>query len=115
MMDRFASTPEPPYYAVIFASQRNDEDARGYDQMSDKMTDLALAQPGCLGAEATRDEQGFGITVSYWKDEQSIKQWKAHLQHATAQRLGKERWSFGWPESNGLTTVRKAANSIQGS
>ena len=92
MSDNFAATPEPPYYAVIFTNQRTDKDETGYEKMAAEMSALALAQPGCLGAESTRDENGFGMTVSYWRDEQSIKHWKAQPHHLTAQRLGKEKW-----------------------
>ena len=65
MSERFSKTPEPPYYAVIFTSQLSEDDA-GYEQMGKRMFELALEQPGCLGAESTRDSDGVGITVSYW-------------------------------------------------
>lgn len=90
-MDRFADTPEPPYWAVIFSSQRSEGD-HGYDAMAAKMVALALARPGCLGAESTRDAEGFGITVSYWADEASIAAWKADARHLVAQELGRARW-----------------------
>lgn len=90
-MSGFAQTPAPPYYAVIFTAQRTDGD-HGYAAMAEKMMGLALAQPGCLGAESTRDVDGFGITVSYWTDEASIAAWKAKAEHLAAQRLGRERW-----------------------
>lgn len=67
--ERFAPTPEPPYYAVIFASQQTGNPA-GYDAMGDAMVNLATTQPGFLGIESTRDETGFGITVSYWTSEE---------------------------------------------
>ncbi|GLH73586.1 polysaccharide biosynthesis protein [Geothrix limicola] len=86
-----APTPEPPYYAVIFSSQRTDGD-RGYAAMADRMEELARRQPGFLGVESARDAEGFGITVSYWKDEASIAAWKAQAEHAAAQRLGREQW-----------------------
>lgn len=86
----FAATPEPPYYAVIFTSQRRDGD-HGYAAMADAMDTLAAAQPGYLGAESARDA-GCGITVSYWRDEAAIIAWKAEAQHLVAQRFGRERW-----------------------
>jgi heme-degrading monooxygenase HmoA len=91
MNDRFSNTPKPPYYAVIFTNQLSEDDA-GYEQMGEKMFEMALEQPGCLGAESTRDGDGLGITVSYWKDEVSIAAWKAKAEHLVAQRLGMERW-----------------------
>ena len=60
--------------------------------MAARMMELALAQPGCLGAETTRDADGFGITVAYFHDEAGIAAWKADAEHLTAQRLGRERW-----------------------
>lgn len=91
MPDGFASTPVPPYYAVIFTSQRT-EGENGYDAMAQAMYELALEQPGCLGAESTRGDDGLGITVSYFTDEASIRAWKKNARHVVAQPLGKERW-----------------------
>ncbi|WP_282610086.1 antibiotic biosynthesis monooxygenase [Pelagibius sp. Alg239-R121] len=91
MNERFAKTPEPPYYAVIFTS-RLSENPAGYDAMGIKMFDLASEHPGCLGVETTRDAEGIGITVSYWKDEESLKDWKEDTRHLVAQKLGIERW-----------------------
>ena len=91
MPDGFASTPEPPYYAVIFTSQRTEADD-GYEATAQAMYELALKQPGCLGAESTRGEDGLGITVSYFIDEASIRAWKENARHLVAQQLGKERW-----------------------
>jgi hypothetical protein len=48
---------------VIFTSQRTEGD-RGYEAMAQAMFELALKQPGCLGAESVRDVGGLGITVA---------------------------------------------------
>jgi heme-degrading monooxygenase HmoA len=84
-----ATTPTPPYYAVIFTSIRTGVD-EGYEEMAVKMVELAQQQPGYLGVETARNETG--ITVSYWKDLQSIKQWKQHADHLIAQQLGRQKW-----------------------
>jgi len=86
-----ARTPEPPYFAVIFTSERTGADA-GYGAMAERMVALAQSQSGFLGVESVRDAEGFGITVSYWRDEAAIAAWKAHAEHAVAQRLGREGW-----------------------
>jgi heme-degrading monooxygenase HmoA len=90
-VDGFAKTPEPPYYAVIFTSKRTEGD-HGYEAMAQAMFELALTQPGCLGAESARGENGIGITVAYFTDEASIVNWKANARHLVAQKLGRERW-----------------------
>ncbi|MBL0371363.1 antibiotic biosynthesis monooxygenase [Rhizobium sp. KVB221] len=87
----FASTPRPPYYVVTFSSQRTDGD-NGYSDMAEKMAELAAKQPGYLGVESARGSDGFGITNSFWADEQSIRSWKAVLDHLDAQNKGREKW-----------------------
>lgn len=86
-----AGTPEPPYFAVIFSSQRTVGD-QGYGAMAERMVELARVQPGFLGVESARDAAGFGLTVSYWRDEAAIAAWKAEGEHMVAQRLGREQW-----------------------
>lgn len=81
-----AYTPEPPYYAVIFSSIRTDN-VKGYAEMAERMTSLAREQEGFLGVESARNE--LGITVSYWKDLESIKKWKEQTEHIIAQEKGK--------------------------
>lgn len=90
-MSRFCKTPNAPYYAVIFSNFLNEADA-GYENMANKMMDLALEQDGCFGAESTRDNARFGITVSYWRDEDSIAKWKAEVSHLAAQHKGMTQW-----------------------
>ena len=63
----------------------------GSDAMAQAMFELALQQPGCLGAESARGADGLGITVAYFADETAILAWKENARHRTAQRLGKER------------------------
>jgi heme-degrading monooxygenase HmoA len=88
-MKTISNTPNTPYYAVIFTSIRSDGD-NGYQEMSQKMFDLAAGQPGYLGVESARDD--IGITVSYWQDLESIKNWKNNIEHQKAQLLGREKW-----------------------
>lgn len=88
-MSIFATTPLPPYYAVIFTSIKSNEDI-AYDKVSNRMLELAKSQDGFLGIESVRED--IGITVSYWRDEDSIKKWKANFEHLAAQKLGKEKW-----------------------
>lgn len=89
LMPPIAPTPAPPYYAVIFTSLRTAGDD-GYNAMSERMLELAALQPGYLGVESARE--GVGITVSYWRDLDSIRQWKAQSEHAEAQALGHQKW-----------------------
>jgi heme-degrading monooxygenase HmoA len=87
----FAMTPEPPYYAVVFSSQRKEGD-HGYNATADRMVELAAQQPGYLGVETVRGADGFGITVSYWESEEAIRNWKRHAEHTAARDRGRKEW-----------------------
>jgi len=88
-------TPDPPYYAVIFSSRAN-ADSDGYDEMAERMIELAGEQPGFLGIESARGEDGLGLTISYWESEEAIAAWKRHAEHQVAQRRGREQWYAGY-------------------
>jgi heme-degrading monooxygenase HmoA len=88
-MGEIASTPEPPYYAVIFTSLRTEGD-HGYAEMAARMVELAVARR--LDAQEARLRDGLGITVSYWESLEAIRAWHEHAEHRVAQRRGYERW-----------------------
>jgi heme-degrading monooxygenase HmoA len=92
-MSTIASTPQPPYYAVIFTSLRTGTDD-GYRDMAERMKALAAQQPGFLGLESVRD--GIGITVSYWDSLEAIAAWKRNTEHQAAQRRGRREWYAGF-------------------
>lgn len=91
-VEGFASTPSPPYYAVIFASRRTRGDDEDYGEAADRMVELAAQQPGFLGVDGVRDADGRGITVSYWANEKAIAAWKRHVEHAAVRERGRQGW-----------------------
>lgn len=79
-------------YAVIFSSRRSAGDAEAYAAAAERMETLAREQPGFLGMESARGADGFGITVSYWRDEAAILAWKTHAEHRLTRDYGRSHW-----------------------
>jgi heme-degrading monooxygenase HmoA len=75
-MDTIAATPQPPYYAVIFTSQKMSIDNADYSKAAQRMSELAALQPGYLGMEHVGDPTGAAITA----------------EHLEAQASGREKW-----------------------
>ena len=88
-MSKFAKTPKPPYYAVIFTTVKSD-DQEGYAEMNARMFALAKEQQGYLGIESAKGE--IGISVTYWESLEDIARWKNHAAHRLAQAKGYETW-----------------------
>jgi len=84
---------KPAYYAVIFSSKLN-KGISGYNDMANELEDLLKNEPGFLGMDSARNEdsESAGITVCYWTDLESIKNWKNNDTHLKAQQLGKAKW-----------------------
>jgi heme-degrading monooxygenase HmoA len=108
-----APRPEPPYYAVIFTSLRTAEEA-GYGDTAARMAELAAQQPGYLGVESARGEDGLGITVSYWRSLDDIAAWRRQAEHRLARERGRADWyrhyalriakverAYGWARADG--------------
>jgi heme-degrading monooxygenase HmoA len=84
--------PESAQYAVVFVSERTDDDLDGYSAMAERMEELARVQPGFVDVHTVRDATGKGVSVSYWSSLKAIRDWASHAEHLVAQRLGRERW-----------------------
>lgn len=83
-----------PYYAVIFTSKLTDN-TDGYEDMAANMKHLAKQQQGFRSVNNARNQ--IVISVSYWNDLGSIKNWKRNTDHLTAQQQGKEQWYHWYP------------------
>lgn len=98
MMTSASDQRSPPYYAVIFSSQRktgtglSSDGDDGYDAAAARMAELSRQTPGFLGMEHARSEDGFAITVCYWDSPSAIAEWKANAEHQDAQARGKTNW-----------------------
>lgn len=90
-----ATTPEPPYYAVVFTSVLGPEHD-DYNETAARMVKLVAETPGYLGHESARGEDGLGITVSYFRDEDSIRTWRDNAEHAAARARGRAEWYDGF-------------------
>ena len=103
-----ASTPEPPYLAVIFTNRQVPGDHHDYDRTAARMVELAQRVDGFLGLESVRDVDGTGITVSYWRDEDAIETWRTDPEHLDAQAAGRGDW-YAWYELR-IARVERASS-----
>lgn len=83
--------PNAPCFAVIFTSTRTEGD-NGYAAASERMMELVVQQPGFLGVDSIRGEDGVGITISYWASEEAILAWREHPEHRVIQARGRAQW-----------------------
>ena len=81
------NTQKPPYYAVIFTSVLNQSDPE-YFRINDQLRKQADKLKGFLGEDSARND--YGISVSYWRDLETIEVWRKNIEHRLAKKKGKE-------------------------
>ena len=94
-METNGNGPPPGAIAVIFLSGRNGVDEAGYVAAARAMEDAAALRDGYLGIDATRGEDGLGITISWWRDEAAALAWRDDPDHARIREQGRALW-YGW-------------------
>ncbi|NUO40911.1 MAG: antibiotic biosynthesis monooxygenase [Streptomyces sp.] len=85
------AAPEPPYYLAVFSAVRT-QDQSGFGETNARMEDLVRNIPGFLGMDHAQTPGGLGITVGYFRDADSLAQWRTHAEHRAAQRRGRAEW-----------------------
>lgn len=82
--------PEPPYYAVIFSSEKSSF-LDGFEEMDRKTLEVAKEISGFLGFETAGNGKE-NIFISYWKSMESLEEWKKHPLHLAAKQKGTQLW-----------------------
>ena len=77
-------------YAVIFKAEINKLD-KSYSETAQRMRELAINKYGCTEFVAVT-EGTQEIAISYWKNQEQIKEWKLDAEHLVAQELGRSIW-----------------------
>jgi heme-degrading monooxygenase HmoA len=61
---------------VLFRSRLTPEASNGYAEMAEQMSKLAQASPGFIAEKGFTAEDGERLTVVWWQDEETLKQWR---------------------------------------
>lgn len=83
-------------------------DAPGYGDWAQRMLDRVANQPGFIKSHSWRDEQGQGVTLSYWESIEAIDQWGADAEHQAAQSFGRATYQDWRLEIAEVHTLRES-------
>lgn len=78
-------------YIVIFRSRKKEVDQM-YNQTFEHLKTKVQEMEGFLGIESFTDASGLDLTVSYWKDSESIRIWAQEADHIEAKTRGRDLW-----------------------
>ena len=52
----------------------------------------AKSKPGFIAAKSFTAEDGERLTMVWWKDRETLEEWRTDARHMAAQNTGRERW-----------------------
>jgi heme-degrading monooxygenase HmoA len=77
-------------YVVVFRARMAKVDDE-YIRTAASLRELAIGKYGCLDFVSV-SEDGEELAISYWENEQQIRDWKNDPVHRQAQTRGRDKW-----------------------
>ena len=93
---------------ILFRSRLTPDAGTDYQAMNDEMETLVRQNPGFVDVKSYLAADGERLTVVWWKDEASLRQWREQERHRVAQRTGRQRW-YEWYRMEVATVTRTSS------
>jgi len=81
-----------PSLVILFRSKLTAKAGDDYQAMNAEMETLVRQNPGFIDVKSYTGADGERLTVVWWRDEESLAQWKNQLRHREAQNIGRQKW-----------------------
>ena len=77
---------------ILFRSKLTDQAGDDYQAMNAEMESLVRQNPGFIDVKSFKSEDGERLTVVWWRDEESLREWRQQVRHREAQSTGRKKW-----------------------
>lgn len=77
---------------ILFRSKLTPEAGEDYTAMADELSFLVQENPGFVDVKHYKAEDGERLTVVWFRDEESLREWKQLPRHREAQSTGRRKW-----------------------
>jgi heme-degrading monooxygenase HmoA len=77
---------------ILFRSRLTAQAGEDYQAMNDELETLVRQNPGFIDVKAYNSEDGERLTVVWWCDEESLRDWRELMRHREAQNTGRAKW-----------------------
>lgn len=77
---------------ILFRSKLTDQAGEDYQAMNAELESLVRQNPGFIDVKSYTSEDGERLTVVWWRDEESLREWRELMRHREAQKTGRGKW-----------------------
>lgn len=77
---------------ILFRSKLTEQAGEDYQAMNAELETLVRQNPGFIDVKSYTAQDGERLTVVWWRDEQSLAEWRNLARHREAQNTGRQKW-----------------------
>src|SRR5437016_6217793 len=77
---------------ILFRSKLTNQAGEGYQAMNAELESLVRQNPGFIDMKYYESADGERLTVVWWRDADSLREWRNLTLHRQAQNTGREKW-----------------------
>lgn len=77
---------------ILFRSRLTGQAGADYQAMNTELESLVRQNPGFIDVKGYTSEDGERLTVVWWRDEESLREWRELMRHRQAQQTGRAKW-----------------------
>lgn len=77
---------------ILFRSRLTEEAGEDYQAMNAELESLVRQNPGFIDVKSFKAEDGERLTIVWWRDEESLREWRQQVRHRFAQETGRKQW-----------------------
>jgi heme-degrading monooxygenase HmoA len=106
IMNNTQNQSEEPGLIILFRSKLTPEAGDDYQAMDAELDELVRQNPGFIDVKSYTANDGERLTVVWWRDEESLAQWRNLPRHREAQETGRQKW-YEYYKMDVASVVRK--------
>lgn len=92
---------------ILFRSKLTDQAGDDYQATNAEMEALVRQNPGFIDVKSYKSEDGERLTLVWWKDEESLREWREQVRHRAAQSTGRQKW-YAYYKMDVATVIRQS-------
>lgn len=77
---------------ILFRSKLTDAAGEDYAAMNADLAQYVRSMPGFVDVKSFKAEDGERLTLVWWRDRESLEQWRQDMRHMEAKKLGRQKW-----------------------
>lgn len=97
---------------ILFRSKLTEQAGADYAAMDAELGSLVKENPGFIRAKSYQAPDGERMTVVWWRDEESLREWRNLARHREAQSTGRQRW-YRYYEMEVATVTRSTSFELE--